>query len=395
MKMKNVAPIPVLGLLMLFAMCKKDKDSMATNTGNGTGSGTGSGTDANSNRSQLISFSPDTAAIGDTITIIGKNFTGTTNNLTVSFGSTTTSIVDVKTATINNVVNTTIRALVPQMTESSVKINVKIDTLLLTSNKNFNRISVTQFSGFSPTNGYIGDTITLTGKFGDVTPTVNFGNASAKIVSKDATTLKVLVPDAIADATTTISMSILGQTLTNATSFHLNAPVIDSISPGTGFLGGPMLIYGKGFSNATKNTIYWDNSSFQTTYASYNNVISFTPKNGGVGMHTIAIGVAGLKTANISYNLIAPVITSISPDSVTEDDVLVIKGQHFLDPNNTSATAITINNTSWIFPVQPVSDNEIHITMPDLTSGNYTITVTVHQSSVTSSTSFAYYVKPI
>ena len=68
-----------------------------------------------------------------------------------------------------------------------------VDTLFLTAEKSFTRTSVAGFSGFSPTNGYIGDTITLTGTFYDKTPVVSFGDAVAKVKSKKLRILRACV----------------------------------------------------------------------------------------------------------------------------------------------------------------------------------------------------------
>ncbi|MFL5788784.1 MAG: IPT/TIG domain-containing protein, partial [Flavisolibacter sp.] len=230
MKIRNVTSILMLSAFILFTMCKKEKNNSPNPPGN-TGNG------SNTNRPQLVSFSPEKGAIGDTVSITGVNFTGNSNSLKVSFGNTPTNVMSASTSTTNNVKYTVIKVLVPEMADISTKINLQVDTLLLTSEKSFTRIAVTEFTGFSPANGYIGDTITLTGAFYEKTPVVSFGDVAAKVISKDSKTLKAIVPDDIANATAAINVAIDGQTITSKTSFTLNAPVIDAIDPTTAFLG--------------------------------------------------------------------------------------------------------------------------------------------------------------
>lgn len=389
MKMSNVSSTLMFGILILFSMCKKEKNNPSIDPPD-----TGTGVDT----PRLVSFSPEKGAIGDTISITGVNFTGNSGNLKVSFGNTPTRVLSANTSTTNNVKNTVIKVLVPEIAEITTKINLQIDTLLLTSEKSFTRISVTELSGFSPANGYIGDTITLAGAFYEKTPVVSFGNVSAKVISKDSKTLKVIVPDDIANATTAISVIIDEQTITSTTSFHLIAPVIESVSPKTAFLGQAIRIKGKGFRNSYNyKQVYLDNSLITTTPEG-NTSIFFNIKNVGTGLHGFAVEVAGLKTlAKDSVKLIAPEITSIAPQSVTEDDILVIKGHHLLSPIEvpTYVTSVDNNGNLIRFKIQSNTDEEIHIAMPILAAGKYKITVTVLQSTVTYDTPFTYYKKSI
>ena len=392
MKIRSITFTLMLGVVTLFSMCKKDTVGPPPNTGGVDTTGNG-----NAN-ARLVSFSPESGAVGDTVRITGVNFTGNADNLQVRFGNTPTKVIGVKTSATNNAKDIEIWVYVPQMADTTTKISVKVDTMVLTSEKFFTRTSITQFTGFSPANGYIGDTITLTGAFYKNTPVVNFGDVSAKVISKDSKTLKVVVPDDIANATTAISVAVDGQTTTSTTSFHLNAPVIDSISPTTAFSGQVVRIKGKGFRNSYKyKQVYLDKSLITVTPES-NTSLAFNITNVSTGMHGFAVEVAGLKTlAKDSVRLIAPVITAITPASVTEDDTLIIKGHHLLSPNEVSTMVSTTDSNGNLrnFTIQSITDDEIHVTVPILSAGKYKITVNVLRSSVSYDTPFTYYEKPI
>lgn len=398
MKMRNTTFI-LLSVLVLFSMCKKERDSPAPNNPN-----TGNGIDTTSNGSngtspRLVSFSPENGAIGDTISITGVNFTGNSSTLKVSFGNTPTKVVGVSTSTANNAKTIVMKVLVPEMADVTTTINVKTDTFSLTAEKKFTRIAVTEFTGFSPVTGYIGDTITITGTFYEKTPVVNFGGVPAKVISKDSKTLTVTVPDDIEDATTAISVVADAQTITSSGTFQLKAPFIEPISPTTVFNGLPMIINGKGFRNSYKfKQLYLDNSPV-TFSRGGNNSISFTIKNVSLGAHTISVEVAGLKTqAKEVVNLVAPEITAITPQSVTEDDVLVIKGHNLLSPEPqmpTYVTSVDNNGNLILFRVLSNTEDEIRIAMRTLNAGQYKITVTVIQSPVTYNTPFTYVPKPL
>jgi hypothetical protein len=230
------------------------------------------------------------------------------------------------------------------------------------------------------------------------TPVVSFGDVAAKVISKDSKTLKVIVPDDIANATAAINVAIDGQTITSITSFNLNAPVIDAIYPTTAFLGQEIRIKGKGFRNSYKyKQVYLDNSLITATPES-NTSIFFNIQNVGTGLHNIAVEVAGLKTlAKDAVTLIAPEITAITPDPVTEDDILIIKGHHLLSPNEVPTSVTTVDNNGMLrnFMIQSITDDEIHVIIPVLGVGKYKITVAVLRSSVTYDIPFTWYKKPI
>jgi hypothetical protein len=374
----------MLGALVLFSMCKKDKGDPAGGNGN-------------NNSPRLVSFSPESGIMGDTVIINGVNFPGIPTNVQVSFGNTPAKVLNVNTATINNTQKIAIMVLVPDMTDVTTKINVKVDSLQLTTEKSFTRTPfVTVFSGFSPANGYIGDTITLTGTFNKNTHVVSFGDIATKIISQDSKTLQVVVPDDINNATPAINVVADGKTLTSATPFHLNAPLITSVSPAKVFLGQAVIITGKGFRNSTDKQVYVDNTPLLASALNHN-LMPFDLVNVGLGMHGVAVEVAGLKTlAKDSVRLIAPEITAVyAQDSVTEGDLLDIKGHNFVADGNymTVVTAVDNNGRSINLNVLTPSlkEDEILATIPKLpAAGKYMVTVTIASSSVTYNTPFIY-----
>jgi hypothetical protein len=390
MKIKNVPFILMLGLLFFFSMCKKDAVSPPPNTGGNGGNG------SSTNGLRFVSFSPESGAIGDTINI---NFTGAPNDISVSFGNTPANVLSMTRIVTNNVQSTVIRVLVPDMPDTTTKIKVKVDTVLFTSEKSFTRTSIPQFSGFSPANGFIGDTITITGVFYTNNPTVRFGDINAGVISKDSKTLKVVVPNEIDNATPAIAV-VDGQTMTSTTLFHLKAPEIDSITPQIAYVGQVVRIIGRGFRNqysSIANNVYLDNS-LGYAFAESNTSIPVYTKNDRLGMHGFAVEVAGLKTlAKDSVQLIAdvaPVITSMTATIYSGANIMIM-GSHLLSPSPeipTTVTTVDQDGTTATFVIQSISDNEILAKVPSLITngGTYKITVTVLDSSVTYATPVIY-----
>jgi hypothetical protein len=204
------------------------------------------------------------------------------------------------------------------------------------------------------------------------------------------------VPWDIDNATPAINVTVDGQTQTSNTLFHLNAPVIDSISPKTAIVGQEIRINGKGF--AMTGQVYLNNSQV----SSYNGVptsVIYDTRNAAPGSYSFGVGFLGLKTlAKDSLTLIAqtpPDITSIDGDTVLEGDQILITGHHFLFPDpSVSTTVSTVDNGNVVYfsLLTSPTDNSIIATVPRLSNnlGQYKITVTVLSSSVTYATPFVY-----
>jgi len=390
MKIRNVSVILVLGVLILFSMCKKDNISSSSNTGGGTNNNNG----GNDNSPGLVSFSPESGAIDDTVSITVANYTGNPDNLKVFFGLyAQAKVISISTGKPNIV----IKALVPETSDITTKINVKGDNnLWVVAEKFFTETSpAIQLSGFSPANAFIGDTITITGTFYKNTPAVKFGDVTAKLLSQDSKTLKVVVPDEITNATPAINVTVLAQTVTSTTAFHLNAPVIDSITPKTAYVGQVIRIKGKGFRNSFQyNQVFMDDSLIANSSENNTSITVYT-KNAAIGSHRLSVAIAGLKTtARDLLNVIAdvpPQITSIE-DTIYRGNNVIIMGSHFLSPSPevpTTVTTVDEDGHTVNFEIQYIADNEIIVSVPGLSDGKkYKITVTVLASSVT-------YTKPV
>jgi N-acetylneuraminic acid mutarotase len=108
----------------------------------------------------ITSFSPETAKVGDVVTINGTNFGTDTNSVSIKFG--TSSAIKPKTLTA-----TTMTVVVPASAQNGkVQISVSGGTIISsTDNFTLNTAFLT-ITSFSPTTVSAGDTLTINGTFG-------------------------------------------------------------------------------------------------------------------------------------------------------------------------------------------------------------------------------------
>lgn len=167
----------------------------------------------------ITSFSPTSAAAGATVTITGTNFIGAT---TVSFGGTTASSF-----TVNS--PTSIDAVVGAGSSGIVSVTTPGGTGTLTG---FAFLVPPTITGFTPSSGPIGTTVTITGTNFDPTPgnnLVKFNGTTAAVTSGSTTSLIVTVPGGA--TTGPITVTVAGNTATSAGDFTVVPPGTIVISP--------------------------------------------------------------------------------------------------------------------------------------------------------------------
>jgi hypothetical protein len=112
-----------------------------------------------------------------------------------------------------------------------------------------------EISGFSPSSGTVGTTVTITGDYFSPTPaknTVTFNGAAALVASATSTEIVTTVPSGA--TTGPIYVKVGNETGKSATDFAV-LPAITGFSPASGTVGTTVTITGTGFGTAADNTI--------------------------------------------------------------------------------------------------------------------------------------------
>jgi len=256
------------------------------------------------------------------------------------------------------------------------------------------------FTDFAPANAFIGDTVTLTGTdLGTITGNifVQFGGGVfANVISATGTQVQVVVPEDIEDAKTKIHMQIGDTMLSVNKDFNLKAPVIESMTPATGFARQYITITGKGFRKSYKfdmvtiGTKIIEKSAITPGHTTLSVPV---PESMKAGKYPVTVTVAGMTaTAPGQFEVLVPAIQSISATTVPVRSELIIKGENFIDPNGGLTEVLLYDwNTKALYPVQvikSISNNEITIQLPRTPAGDYKVAVRVVGSLV-------YYTSPL
>ncbi len=258
----------------------------------------------------IKSFAPVKAYAGDTITIIGSNFTGTTK---VGFGDTT--------AVAFTVVNDTlIKAVVSTGANGNVFVTNNVSTAALAGFQLY-----PQLTSFSPASGRVNDLITITGK-GLGAGTATLGATAATVVSSTATSMTVRVGEGYSGY---VRVTIGG--LTDSLpgfNFIPPAPVINSFTPDTVSTLGQVRILGKYLINVTGVT-FGGVSADSFRVVSRDTLIAYIGQ-GASGQVAVTTATGSAVAAKQIVCLPPhPVVRSFSPESGNAGSTVTINGIGF------------------------------------------------------------------
>ena len=231
--------------------------------------------------------------------------------------------------------------------------------------------------GITPNNGGIGGTVTINGtSFGATqgSSSVLFnGGAATSITSWSNTQIVAVVPSTASTGPVTVLENGVGSNENVA--FTLYNPVITSLAPPFGPVGGAFVIRGSGFGATYSGSPVQINgvtAGFNNVTWSDTSITGYVPNNATSGPVTVTIG--GVTSNGVQFSVIeAATVTGISPTSGPVGTSVVITGTGFGPSQNDSIldfygmAASTI--TSW-------SDTSITAVVP-AGSGTGSVLVTV------------------
>lgn len=306
----------------------------------------------------VASFAPAAAVEGASVVITGNTFAGAT---AVSFnGVSAVYTVDSPTQ---------ITATVPAGATSG-KVSVTTPSGVGTSSTNFTvQPNVT---GFSPSTGPVGTSVTITGTTLNGATAVAFNGSSASFVVNSPTQITATVP---AGATTgTISVTTPSGVAASTLSFTVS-PTITGIAPTQGPVGTNVVISGTTFNGAT--TVTFNGVASYFTVNSSTQITATVPATATTG--TIAVTTPGGVATSSGPFTVTPTIASFAPASGPVFTSVVITGTTLA-----GASAVTFGGNAANFVVN--SPTQITATVPPTISGP--ITVTTPSGTATSATPF-------
>jgi hypothetical protein len=292
----------------------------------------------------IYSFSPATAAQGQTVAIKGTNFTGTTQ---VSFGGVPcTSFVVAS--------DTQITAVVGGGVSGYLKVTNGVGS---DSANNFVFAGPPIVSAFTPDTGFVRAAVTITGyNFTGCTGVSFGGRPAASFTVVSPTKITAIVDNG---ATGDVSLSTPYGTGTKAGFVFIPPPVFSSFTPASARNGDTVMI--TGLNLATTTNIFFGPlpaASFSVLSPTSILVVVGGGSNGAVTVKTIG----GSATLN-GFNFITgppPVISSFSPVSGSAGTTVVVQGSNF----NTTAANNIVYFRAYRAQVSAASANSLTVIVP-------------------------------
>jgi len=238
-------------------------------------------------------------------------------------------------------------------------------------------------SGFTPTSGAIGSTVTINGSGFGATPaanTVKFNTINATVTAASATQLTVTVPPA--SLTGKIKVTVAGATATSAANYVV-LPTITSFSPATAPVGASVTIQGTGYSSTlSANQVRFNNNTATVTAATPTQLTATVPASATNGPIRVTVGgQSATSTTNFTVGLS---VTGFTPTSGVLGSTVRIQGKAF----STTPANNVVKFNGVETEVSAATATQLTVSPPwGATSGP--VSVTVAGTTVTSAASFS------
>ena len=286
----------------------------------------------------ITSFYPTTATRGDTVTIYGTSFSGTTS---VYFGGTNASsytVVDDK----------TIKAVVGSGYTGSITVYNPAGSSVIAG-----FVYTTPpplVSSFSPTSAVSGSYVYISGAGFTGATAVTFGGvpASSFYVYSD-TYMYAYVGNG---ASGSVSVTTANGTGSLAGFVYAVIPTITSFSPTTATRGDSVTIHGTGLSGATY--VYFGGTNAYSYIVVNDSTISAVVGAGTSGSISVYNAAGSASKAGFTYKVPAPVVTSFSPTSAAKGNYVYVYGTGLLNATKVSfggvaATSFYVYSDTYLY----------------------------------------------
>ena len=210
------------------------------------------------------------------------------------------------------------------------------------------RIIPATITSLSPTSGAAGTSVTITGTNFTGTTGVTFNSTAATVYTVNSPTqITAVVPTGATTGNVVITNTGVSSIGVSFTVFP--PPVITSLSPNSGAVGTSVIITGTNFTGATGVTF---NGTAATSFT-VNSATQITATVPAVGTGNVVVNTPGGNSPGVSFSVIGPYITSLSPGSGDIGRRISIYGGNFnsncrVTVNNIAATILSHTATSFI-----------------------------------------------
>ena len=311
------------------------------------------------NAPAITTFNPTTGGTGTQVTITGVNFTGAT---AVSFGG-------VAATSFSVVSSTSITAVVGTGATGAVQVTTPNGTASQSTFTFGAAATPPVITGFQPTSGTYGDTITIQGTSLTQTSSVSFGSLPALSFTILSDTVITAIVGEGTSGNVTLNVSSNPSSLSGFTYIQPAALVVTGFSPASGPTGTTITITGSGFLNTPNVT--FGGTAASNVYVLNDSVLTATVIAGSTGY--VAVKAFNGTDSVSGFTFIPssapppPVLTSFTPLTGGTGSTITLDGQHLSSVNSVSFGDVAASS------FQIVSDSVIVAIVGKGASGEVTV----------------------
>jgi N-acetylneuraminic acid mutarotase len=331
----------------------------------------------------IISFYPDTATLGDTIILTGKNFSYKIEENKARFDSYESSVV--------SACDTVLKIVVPpSLNTRSSTISVEIFGNKRASDKPF-ILSKPVIDHFIPDRGTDFTVVIIYGTGFCVLTEYNivkFGSYRAEVLNSSKNQLSVTTPVGINKSSVFISVSVAGHDTVSSEPFLIVPPKINDFQPMYGSLREKCTVKGRYFGSTRENVqVLFDNIPAVITNNCDTLIEVEIPK--GLPLTGVKIKVIKAELESISeadFYFLPPIINSISPPKATKSKTVFISGSNFSPQAGDNSVTFNGINAS----ISNNTKNTLTVTVPSEIIERATQVIAASGDYKTSSIDFEY-----
>ena len=319
-------------------------------------------------------FYPATASWGDTVTLVGENFSTVISTNFVKFNAISSRIITAS--------KDTLRVQVP------FELNAELSSITLTRVGNVStlpkqfQLKAPILESVSPASATVGSRIIITGKFIKSAGTkVYFNDVEATFYQWGLNSIEYTVPAGLTAGAVVIKVVTGSGNLFDTLPFVVQGPLLTQVSPATAYIGDKIKLIGNFFAPGIEsNTVMFDN--YLTTILSVSTtemevIVPFTDRINPKITVTSYGSTASIET----FSLQAPEVTGFSPQRGTFNTEIIITGNHFLLGSFHKVFLDDIELSNVYAPLE----TEIHAFIPwDLSKHSGEIKITFYDQEIVS-----------
>ncbi len=322
-----------------------------------------------SNGPEIESFSPSHADIGDTITVVGKNFSVLENTTSASIGGVKSDPILMNHDSIQFIVPDTITS---ESSEISISVSGNISKA-----KTLFTINPPEIFSVSPTEVINNTLITIKGKnFGFGPAHVLFGETEGNVVQVSKDEIRVRFPTNLSTGFTPLSLNLYGRTVFAEEEIENKSVYIKDYLPKTGTWNDEIEIKLQNYNPINQTKVYFNAIPAIILGSTDSSLRVKVPLELLHETSSIKV-VSGLSefTSKVHFHLNKPEITDFFPKEVAYGGTLKVMGKNFHP--TASYNAIAVSGTLKNFEIRSATSTELTVLISRFVTTPFLLEVTI------------------